>query len=173
MMFLYRNNCVTQKHTAKDMTNLTRQQVKRADKSLVLYKMFLKSSRLIKSLQIERSLLSLYCKNQDKHSSHVRSTEQRYNEIWNSASFVCGKTRLCLKKWPDRSHSKQSLQARKLAVNSRWLLRLHDAVFVGYEQHALQPLALAAVSEGVFCAVAYTRVCDRIVFVWFSARNLT
>jgi len=58
MMFLYRNNCVTQKHTAKDMTNLTRQQVKRADKSLVLYKMFLKSSRLIKSLQIERSLLS-------------------------------------------------------------------------------------------------------------------
>ena len=41
----------------------------------------LKSSRLLKSLQIERSLLSLYCKNQDKHSSHVRSTGQRYNKI--------------------------------------------------------------------------------------------
>ena len=40
-----------------------------------------KSSRLLKSLQIERSLLSLYCKNQDKHSSHVRSTGQRYNKI--------------------------------------------------------------------------------------------
>ena len=41
----------------------------------------LKSSRLLKSLQIERSLLSLYCKNQDKHSSHVRSTGQGYNKI--------------------------------------------------------------------------------------------
>ena len=41
----------------------------------------MKSSRLLKSLQIERSLLSLYCKNQDKHSSHVRSTGQRYNKI--------------------------------------------------------------------------------------------
>ena len=38
----------------------------------------MKSSRLFKPLQIERSLLSLYCKNQDKHSSHVRSTGQRY-----------------------------------------------------------------------------------------------
>ena len=45
----------------------------------VLY--YMKSSRLLKSLQIERSLLSLYCKNQDKHSSHVRSTGQRYNKI--------------------------------------------------------------------------------------------
>ena len=36
----------------------------------------MKSSRLFKSLQIERSLLSLYCKNQDKHSFHVRSTGQ-------------------------------------------------------------------------------------------------
>ena len=41
----------------------------------------LKSSRLFKSLQIERSLLSLCCENQDKHSSHVRSTGQRYNKI--------------------------------------------------------------------------------------------
>ena len=31
----------------------------------------MKSSRLFKSLQIERNLSSLCCKNQDKHSSHV------------------------------------------------------------------------------------------------------
>lgn len=41
----------------------------------------MKSSRLLKSLQIERSLLSLYCKNQDKHSSHVRSTGQANDKI--------------------------------------------------------------------------------------------
>ena len=103
-------------------------------------------------------------KKEGKHPAHVRSTEQRYNEIWNSASFVCGKTWLCLKKWPDGSHSKHSLQARKLAVNGRLLLRLHDTVFVGHEQHALQPLVLAVVSEGVFCDVAHARVCNRIVF---------
>ena len=40
-----------------------------------------------------------------------------------------------------------SLQARKLAVNGRLLLRLHDAVFVAYEQHTLQPFVLAVVNE--------------------------
>ena len=50
-----------------------------------------KSSILLKSLQIERCLLSLYCKNQDKHSSHVRITGQRYNKIRDLAIFVGGK----------------------------------------------------------------------------------
>jgi len=30
--------------------------------------------------------------NQDSHSSQVRSTEQRYAKIQNSAPFACGKT---------------------------------------------------------------------------------
>jgi len=48
--------------------------------------------------------------NQDKHSSHVKSTGQRYDKIWNSAAFVCGKTWVYLKKWPGGSHSMHSLQ---------------------------------------------------------------
>ena len=50
-----------------------------------------------------------------------------------------------------------SLQARKLAVNGRLLLRLHDAVFVGREQYILQPFALAVVNVRAFHAVAYVR----------------
>ena len=50
-----------------------------------------------------------------------------------------------------------SLQARKLAVNDRLLLCLHDAVFVGHEQHVLSPLVLAAVNVHAFRAVAYVR----------------
>ena len=50
-----------------------------------------------------------------------------------------------------------SLQARKLAVNDRLLLCLHDAVFVAYEQHTLQPFVLAVVSVRAFHAVAYVR----------------
>ena len=63
--------------------------------------------------------------------------------------------------------------SQKLAVNGRLLLRLHDIVSAACEQHALQPLVLAVVSEVVFCAIAYVHVCDRIVFVWFSAKILT
>ena len=37
--------------------------------------------------------------------------------------------------------------SQKLAVNGRLLLRLHDAVFVAYEQHTLQPFVLAVVNE--------------------------
>ena len=44
--------------------------------------------------------------------------------------------------------------SRKLLVDGRLLLRLHHAVFVVREQHALQPLALAAASVCVFRAVA-------------------
>ena len=44
---------------------------------------------------------------------------------------------------------------------------------VGHEQHALQLLALVGVSVRVFRAVAHARICDIIVFVWFSVRNLT
>ena len=44
--------------------------------------------------------------------------------------------------------------SRKLLVDGRLLLRLHDVVAVVSEQHALQPLALAAASVCVFRAVA-------------------
>ena len=44
--------------------------------------------------------------------------------------------------------------SRKQLVDGRLLLRLHHAVFVVREQHALQPLALAAASVCVFRAVA-------------------
>ena len=39
-----------------------------------------------------------------------------------------------------------------------FILRLHDAVSVGREQHALQPFALAVVGVGAFRAVAHARV---------------
>ena len=52
----------------------------------------------------------------------------------------------------------------KLAVDGRLLLRLYDAVFVGCEQQALQPLALVVVSARAFRAVNYERVCGIIVF---------
>ena len=67
----------------------------------------------------------------------------------------------------------RSLQARKLAVDGRLLLRFHDAASVGRGLHALQPLALAVVSVRAFRAVAHARVCGIIVFVQFSVENLT
>ena len=67
----------------------------------------------------------------------------------------------------------RSLQARKLAVNGRLLLRFPDAVCVGREQYALPSLALAVVSVRAFCAVAHARVCGIIVFVQFLDDNLT
>ena len=45
-----------------------------------------------------------------------------------------------------------------MVANGRLLLRFHDAVAVAHEQHALQPLALAAASLHVLRAVAHPRV---------------
>ena len=53
----------------------------------------------------------------------------------------------------------------KRAVNGRLFLRLHDAVFVGREQHGLQTVALALISVRVFRVVAHARVCGTIIFV--------
>jgi len=50
---------------------------------------------------------------------------------------------------------------------------LYDAVFVGCEQQALQPLALVVVSARAFRAVNYERVCGIIVFFFlFLVGNL-
>ena len=43
-----------------------------------------------------------------------------------------------------------SLQARKLAVNDRLLLCLHDAVSVGRGQNAMHPFAMVVVSVCAF-----------------------
>ena len=67
------------------------------------------------------------------------------------------KALLCFKKRPGGSDSRSSLQARKLAVDGRLLLCLHDVVFVGHGQHVLSPLVLAVVSVHDFRAVAYVR----------------
>ena len=48
-------------------------------------------------------------------------------------------------------------------ANARLLLRFHDAVSSGHEQHALQPLARASVNARVFRDVAQRRVCGPIV----------
>ena len=56
----------------------------------------------------------------------------------------------------------------KSAVNGRLLLRFHDAASVGRGRHALQPLALAAVSVRAFRAVAHARVFDKIVLSIFQ-----
>ena len=45
-----------------------------------------------------------------------------------------------------------------MVANGRLLLRLHDAVTIVREQHALQPLALVVANLHVFRAVAHSRV---------------
>ena len=55
--------------------------------------------------------------------------------------------------------------AQNIVYRVVFILRLHDAVFVGREQHALQPLTLADVGVGAFCAVDYARAYHTIVFV--------
>ena len=74
---------------------------------------------------------------------------------------------------PVGSYSIRSLQVDSLAANGRLLLRLHDVVSVGCEQHAQQPLAMAVVGVNVFRTFARTRACAQLSFVQFSARNLT
>ena len=59
---------------------------------------------------------------------------------------------------PGGSYSIRSLHVESLAANGRLLLRLHDAVTVVREQHALQPLALVVANLHVFRAVAHSRV---------------
>ena len=48
--------------------------------------------------------------------------------------------------------------SRKPLVDGLLRLRFHDAVAVVREQHAPQPLAMAAASLHVFCAVDHSRV---------------
>ena len=55
--------------------------------------------------------------------------------------------------------------SRKPLVDGRLLLRLHHAVFVVREQHALQSLALAAASDCVFRAVAMRTYTAQLLFV--------
>ena len=45
-----------------------------------------------------------------------------------------------------------------MVANGRLLLRLHDAVTVVREQHALQPFSLVVANLHVFRAVAHSRV---------------
>ncbi len=52
----------------------------------------------------------------------------------------------------------------RLLVCGQLLLSSHDAVPVVCEQHALQPLALAAASVCVFLAVAHSRVFTTSLF---------
>ena len=52
----------------------------------------------------------------------------------------------------------------KLLVCGQLLLPFHDAVAVVCEQHALQPLALAAASVSVFLTVAHSRVFTESLF---------
>ena len=59
------------------------------------------------------------------------------------------------------------------AVSGRLLLRFHDVVSVGHEQHALQPLVLAGVSVRAFHQVSRAGVCNINRFVWFLVRKLT
>ncbi len=55
--------------------------------------------------------------------------------------------------------------SRKPLVNGPLLLRFHDVVSVGREQHGLQALALMVVSVRVFRTIAYARVYGRITFI--------
>jgi len=58
---------------------------------------------------MEKRLLSL-CSKTKISPTHVRSTEQRYNKVLNSAPFVYGKMWLFRKKPSGRSHSTHALQ---------------------------------------------------------------
>ena len=55
--------------------------------------------------------------------------------------------------------------AQNIVYRVVFILRLHDAVSVGREQHALQPLSLAVVGVRAFRAVDYARAYHTIVFV--------
>ena len=59
-------------------------------------------------------------------------------------------------------------QPQNIVYGVVFILRLHDAVPVGREQHALQPLALAVVGVRAFRAVAHARVCGVSVLSIFS-----
>ena len=102
--------------------------------------------------------------NQDKHSLSCTKCRIKVWKIWNFVAFVCVKTWLCLKQRPGGGHSIRSLQARKLTVDGRLLLRFHDAVSVGRWLHALQPLTLAVVSARALGVVEHARVYSTTVF---------
>ena len=55
--------------------------------------------------------------------------------------------------------------AQNIIYGVVFILRLHDAVSVGCEQHALQPFALAVVCVRAFRAVAHARVYGVVVLV--------
>ena len=98
------------------------------------------------------------CRNTKIHPTHVRRAEQGCDEIRNSAPFVCGKTWLWFKKAIGGELFSGISTSCRLLVCDQLLLSSHDAVPVVCEQHALQPLALAAANVCVFHAVAHSCV---------------
>ena len=97
--------------------------------------------------------------NQDKHPAHVRSTEQRYDKIWNSAPICLWQNVVMSQEVTWWQSFNPCPTSWKLADNARLLLRFHGAVSVGHEQHALQPLARASVNARVFpCRCTKTRM---------------
>ena len=61
--------------------------------------------------------------------------------------------------------------SRKPLVNGPLLLPFHAAVLVAREQHALQPLALAAASVHVFRAVVHSRLFTANLFCLVSGKK--
>ena len=104
------------------------------------------------------------CRNTKIHPTHARRAEQGCDKTWNSAPFVCGKTWLWFKKAIGRKLFSGISTSWRLLVCGQLLLSSHDAVPVVCEQHALQPLALAAASVCVFLAIAHSRVSTESLF---------
>ena len=74
-----------------------------------------KSPWLLIFLRIEKSLFSP-CFKIKKHPFMYEESEQRYDKTWNTAPFVCGKTRLYISRQPGRSCSIHSLQVENPAA---------------------------------------------------------
>ena len=85
---------------------------------------------------------------------------------WKQPKIIGKRTndRLGFKKVIGRKLFNAISTGRKPLVDGRLLLPSHDAAPVVCEQHALQPLALAAASVSVFLAVAHSRVFTASLF---------
>ena len=90
-------------------------------------------------------------------------TGQRYDKIWNSAPICLWQNVVMSQEVTWWKSFNPCPTSWKLADHVRLLLRFHDAVSSGHEQHALQPLALAVASARIFRAVAQRLVCGLIV----------
>ena len=104
------------------------------------------------------------CRNTKIRPTHVRRAEQGYDRHEIMPHLFAAKRGYDSKKRSGGKLFSGISTSCRLLVCGQLLLPSHDAVPVVCEQHALQPLALAAASVCVFLAVAHSRVFTTSLF---------